>query len=247
MKFNKIKFIPNSEFTEKVELPPVNSSSLIPDWYKKTPRFINGDKPYNDFIQMHKDAHSSGNLRDIHMTLKNCQPFIDTFTSGYMIRLPASILVYKDELGNSIVKWSTEFDVIDSQDNRILGGFKAPDGYFPQFFRWQNMWIVETPSGYSSLFTHPFNRFDLPFITISAIIDTDKHPNSVIIPFFIKNDFEGVIEEGTPIAQVLPFKRDNWESSVEKTNNSSRYSSSLVKTALIRAYRKKFWTKKIYK
>ena len=246
MKFNKIKFIPNSEYTENVELPPVNSASLIPDWYKKTSRFINGDKPYNDFIQLHKDSHAIGN-KDIHMTLKNCQPFIDTLTSGYMIRLPAAILVYKDELGNSIIKWSTDFAVIDSQDNKILGGFKAPDGYFPQFFRWQNMWITQTPPGYSSLFTHPLNRFDLPFMTLSAVVDTDKHPNSVIIPFFIKDDFEGIIEEGTPIAQVLPFKRENWESSVEKTDNSYRYAVAKVKSGFVRTYRNKFWSKKIYK
>ena len=247
MKFNKIKFIPNSEYTEKVEPPPVNAATLIPDWYKKTPRFINGDIPYNDFIKLHKDAESTTGLKDVHMTLKNCQPFIDTLTSGYMIRLPATLLVYKDEAGNSIVKWSTDFNVIDSQDNRVLGGFSAPEGYFPQFFRWQNMWITETPSGYSSLFTHPFNRFDLPFITLSAIIDTDKHPNSVVIPFFIKNDFEGMIEEGTPIAQVLPFKRENWESSIEKTDHSHPYSLGKIKSSFVRTYRKKFWSKKIYK
>lgn len=246
MKFNKIKFIPNSEYTENVELPPVNSASLIPDWYKKTSRFINGDKPYNDFIQLHKDSHNTGG-KGIHMTMKNCQPFIDTLTSGYMVRLPAAILVYKDELGNSIIKWSTDFAVVDSQDNKILGGFKAPDGYFPQFFRWQNMWITQTPTGYSSLFTHPLNRFDLPFMTLSAVVDTDKHPNSVIIPFFIKDDFEGIIEEGTPIAQVLPFKRENWESSVEKTDNSHKYSTGRIKSGFVRTYRKKFWSKKIYK
>ena len=246
MKFNKVKFIPSSEFTEKVEIPPSNSASMVPDWYKKTPLYVNGDKEYNDFVKLHKDAHNSGSS-DIHATLKNCQPFIDAFTSGYMIKLPATILVHKDNNGNSIIRWSTKFDVVDSQDNKVLGKFKTPDGYFPQFFRWQNMWKVQTPKGYSSLITHPLNRFDLPFITLSAIIDTDMHPNPVIIPFFIRDDFEGMIEEGTPIAQVLPFKRENWESSVEKTDNSYMYSDSNLKTSFIKAYRKKFWSKKIYR
>lgn len=247
MKFNKIKFIPNSEYTENVELPPVNSASLIPDWYKKTAKFFSNGKEYNDIVKFYKETHNTRDSHGMHMTLKNCQPFIDTLTSGYMIRLPASILVYKDESGNPMIKWNVDFNVIDAQDNSVLGGFKAPDGYFPQFFRWQNMWITQTPPGHSSLFVHPLNRFDLPFMTLSAIVDTDKHPNPVIIPFFIKDDFEGIIEEGTPIAQVIPFKRDNWESSVEKTNESIKYSNGYIKTSFIRAYRKKFWTKKIYK
>jgi hypothetical protein len=247
MNFKKIKFIPTNELTEKVELPPSNAASMIPDWYKKTPLFVNGYKGYNDFIDLHKDAHREGTMNSVHMTLKNCQPFIDTFTAGYMIKLPATIMVYKDDYGNSIVRWSTDYEIVDSQDSLKLGNFKTPDGYNPQFFRWKNAWIVETPSGYSSLFTHPLNRFDLPFITLSAIVDTDKHPNSVIIPFFIKNDFEGMIEEGTPIAQVIPFKRDNWESSIEKSNNSAPYSESLMKTSFIKAYRKKFWSKKTYR
>jgi hypothetical protein len=247
MSYKKIKFIPASEYTSRVEPAPTNSASLLPDWYRKTPRFLNGEQGYNDFLKLHKDLYNNDSGADINLTLKNCQPFIDAFTSGYMLKLPAAIMVWKDPEGNPRIKWSTKVDVLDSQDNRVLGKFETPAGCHDQFFRWQNTWVVETPSGYSSLFTHPLNRFDLPFVTLSAVIDTDLHPNAVVVPFFIKKDFEGVIEEGTPIAQVIPFKRDNWDSSIEKTNNSGVFAEGIVKASFIQAYKKKFWTKKIYR
>jgi len=30
----------------------------------------------------------------------------------------------------------------------------------------------------------------------------------------MKNNFEGLIPKGTPVIQVIPFKRDNWKSNI---------------------------------
>ena len=246
MPYKKIKFIPTNPFTEKVEIPPVNSSLLVPEWYKKTsPYSVNG-VGHQDIIKAFKSSRDVYG-KDVHTTMKLCQPFVDTLTSGYMIRLPISVMVLKNTDGSSTFRWETSNNPVDAQESQSLGHFKAPDGYNEISFRWINMWKIQTPSGYSSLFTHPFNRFDLPFITLSAIVDTDTHPNSVILPFFVKNDFEGIIEEGTPIAQVFPFKRDGWESEILPSDNSSLFAKDVVKTTFVRTYKKKFWSKKIYK
>jgi hypothetical protein len=34
------------------------------------------------------------------------------------------------------------------------------------------------------------------------------------MPFFITKDFVGLIPKGTPFAQIVPFKRESWESEV---------------------------------
>jgi hypothetical protein len=48
---------------------------------------------------------------------------------------------------------------------------------------------------------------------LSGIVDsTILHEGS--IPFFIKKGFEGIIPAGTPILQIIPFKKDNWTSKV---------------------------------
>jgi hypothetical protein len=35
------------------------------------------------------------------------------------------------------------------------------------------------------------------------------------MPFFVVKGFTGVLPAGTPYAQMLPFKRENWESKVD--------------------------------
>jgi len=88
---------------------------------------------------------------------------------------------------------------------------------------------------------------DLPFQTLSGIVDCDVHPNSVFVPFFLKKDFEGIIPAGTPIMQLLPFKRESWESSKGPVNKMARFSSDLVKRYAMHNYRRLYWSKKSYK
>ena len=60
--------------------------------------------------------------------------------------------------------------------------------------------------------THPLNRNDLPWIVLSGVVDADVHPlRPGNMPLFIKENFEGIIPKGTPIFQLIPFKRENWE------------------------------------
>ena len=39
---------------------------------------------------------------------------------------------------------------------------------------------------------------------------TDKEVLNFHLPMWLKKDFIGIIKKGTPIAQIIPFKRDNW-------------------------------------
>jgi hypothetical protein len=70
------------------------------------------------------------------------------------------------------------------------------------------------------LYAQPFNRYELPFLTTSGIIDNDKVHLPGSLPFFIVEGFEGVIPAGTPYAQVVPFKRENWISDVLEENDA---------------------------
>lgn len=69
----------------------------------------------------------------------------------------------------------------------------------------------------------------------------------VQFPFFIKDGWAGIIEAGTPLAQLIPVKRDSWvskkvcleEDEVTKRNQNYRKN-------IIRSYKKLFWNKKTY-
>jgi hypothetical protein len=46
------------------------------------------------------------------------------------------------------------------------------------------------------------------------VVDTDTYTSPVNFPFTLNDPkFEGLIPAGTPIAQVIPFKREQWEMS----------------------------------
>jgi len=246
MKTKKIFFSPNDNNTLKVYNPPKQSSSFIPEWYKKIPKTANGD-PYSRI----SGTTSSGDFyNNSNHTVKMCTPILDTFTSGYMITFPADLLVKKNKIDNTITvefSWKASDTIITQLDNKdgVLDSFIIPNGYLPFLIKVTRFWNIETPIGYSSLITHPFNRYDLPFLTVSSILDTDQYGFGEVV-FFLKNDFEGVILEGTPIAQIFPYQRDNWVSNVKDFKEESMVPFYKGKKSFFYSYKNKFWTKKRY-
>jgi hypothetical protein len=62
------------------------------------------------------------------------------------------------------------------------------------------------------LFAHPANRADLPFTTLTGLVDCDTFFDSPINFPARWHDagFNGVLPKGTPVAQCLPVKRETW-------------------------------------
>ena len=201
---NKIIFYPKSNLVKEVIPPPVKTKA--PDWYKNLPIYqIRDDRPSDKLIVKDGSANNS---------IKACMPFLDTLTSGYTLNLWCDVQV-RIENGVTFVDWlnkSEELKPIDSAPNPQL---PVITGFTPYVFSWISHWGIKTPKGYSCLFTHPLNRSDLPFNTTSGIIDTDEWGIWGTQPFALLEGWEGVIPAGTPFAQVIPFKRDSWETKLE--------------------------------
>ena len=123
--------------------------------------------------------------------------------------------------------------------------------YYPIEFIINPPWSPELPSGWSMLYTQPMNRPELPFFVPSGIIDCDKFVTSsskTALPFYLKKSFSGTLPIGTPIVQMIPIKRDSWESSTE--NYEQKKQSQIVFNARKRfwgGYKKFAWDKKSYK
>ena len=67
------------------------------------------------------------------------------------------------------------------------------------------------------------------------------------LPVFFKNNFEGIIEKGTPIAQILPFKTENWLSQTDKEIlEKSQINDMFAATKIFGWYKKNIWKKKSY-
>jgi len=224
-----IKFIP---WVKNELLPPVKSS--LPEWWK------NGELTFFD---------QSGQKFN---GMKTCIPFMEVMTSGYVIVTPFDIFVKKGENDEIHISWLGPEDAgwqgfIGERQKELGSTIPRPAGHQPNGFIWSTQWSWKTPKGYSTLVTHPFNRYDLPFTTLSAIIDSDMFQGNGNIPFFIKKDFTGTIPAGTPYAQLMPFKREKWKSwSNNKVNRKIIDKQIKDLREPEGSYKKRFWVKKEY-
>jgi len=178
--------------------------------------------------------------------VKNCIPFLDAFLCGYMIETTQDFIVSKinDE---PIFNWRLDTEQILTIGRREENYVPAPEGFYQIPFVWKSVHSVKLPPGYSAIFTHPLNRTDLPFYSLSGIVDMDEGMNGGSYPFFIEKSFEGIIPSGTPILQVIPFKRESWKSEFDEDlkplQEKHRFLSSQV---MVGWYKNKLWKKKSF-
>jgi hypothetical protein len=192
VQFNKIN--PSAGLTGFLPAP---SQTSLPKWYKDLP-----SKLANHFARPGSSIPGT--------TVKACPPFLDSMISGYTI-FTESDLHISIEQGIPKVEWKTDFDLISTHGPHQIAKEQVPEGFSSQPFKFNNLYQIITPPGYSALFTHPQNRTDLPFFTISGIVETDVYKLAVNFPFLIRKNFTGIIPAGTPIVQVFPFKREAWK------------------------------------
>jgi len=224
--------------------PPTPAKLHVPIWYKNMPNTIDNQK---------KSGLSVDNNMATNTTVKNCSPFLDGLTSGYMYCAPADIEIRRIDNTNVTFKWRTNDPFITTHQEVQHPGLPSPvemtDSNNSNVIKWASPFTIITPKGYSCLFTHPFNRHDLPFRTFTGVVDTDSFEIPVQFPFQMIVEVKDIliIEKGTPVCQILPFKRENWSSKVEveESKEHNRRHFKYVST-IVRSYKKQHWSKKIY-
>jgi hypothetical protein len=236
----KIIFEPTSEEAELLFDMPSPASIHLPAWYRAMPVHLDDEEQTG----LAPDGVASSNL-----TLKGCMPFLDAITSGYMFTLPFDMEIRKNDRGQVGLRWATNIDFIGQHGTDQAPGLPVPMGASPSILKWRTGWRVITPPGYSCLYTHPLNHIDLPFITLSGVVDTDSYGLGVDFPFRLldtkKNLF--ILEKGTPICQVIPFKRDNWKSETKPLDlPTQRKNGFTLKSKIVRSYQMQFWNKKSF-
>lgn len=223
----KIKFATDHDFISI----PSPAKKHIPDWYKKTPNAID----------------ESAIKAQLLKTFKHCIPFLDVMSSGYIVELPVDVEVSGNNV--PIFTWRIgEIDVISSKTDGSHGLMEIPLGFDKKLYSFHHNLYIKTPPGYSVLITQPFNRTDLPFYALSGIVDCDIHPMFPgNYPVFLKSNFSGVIEKGTPMLQIIPFKRESWIAEKDESLLSSgRIIKKISKTVFEFWYKKNAWSKKYY-
>src|SRR5216684_2684345 len=183
---------------------PIPAVLGLPDWFKSMPQ-----KVFSAFLQEEQS------------TVKKCPPFIDAMTYGFLISLVADLKVEngafswdRDVPGGALSNYPRS--PIDFHDNhQVIGTPLFDEDQF--IIKFNNFWTIELPPGYSLLVTHPINRDDLPFTTLTGLVDADLYCEAFVhFPARWRDpEFNGTLAKGTPVAQCLPIKREIWTNRFE--------------------------------
>lgn len=192
---------------------PVPARGLLPDWLRAMPA----------------TAHSEIHGRDIR-TVKQCPPFIDAMSYGFMILLPCDVGV---DRGAFAWDWDVPPPATDNHPRAPLS-FHVP-AQFPgapfetggrAALKFNSFWTIELPEGWSLFATHPVNRLDLPFRLISGLVDADRfHDGGINFPaLWTDQEFRGTLPKGTPVAQCFAVPRVAYEIVTEPLDDAHRVS-----------------------
>jgi hypothetical protein len=228
-------------WVEKLDIsPPRPSKNYIPEWYKNLDPYVS--KKHKDVLSRLPKYLDGG----INMTAKMCVPILDSIMSGYIITMPCDIHFVDEELYGHRVIWEVDWPVVTTHSFKQTKGLNLfnLDSFEENAFKFELLWKIKPPKGYSLLYTHPFWNYNVPFFTSTAIVDSDNYNAKINLPFFIKKGFTGIIEKDTPIAQVIPIKREKWTSRQKPFVED--FFPNNIKLKLERSYKKRFWEKKEY-
>jgi len=226
-----------------IDLPhPQPAKKFVPSWYKKMSRYM-GDHPNRktDVISVNGELTKS-------LTIKACVPVLDYQTSGYILPLWQDILVENMPNGGTFFHWANNsFTLLgDHPVGQVKGSPLENETNGGTIYKFFNPWRIKTPPGYSCFFFSPFyHRGDIEILP--AIVDTDGM-KEVNFPFLFKGrERQTLIEQGTPIVQILPFKREEWTHIVREPRNHETAKERMhFWSRFSRQYRKSYHHKKTF-
>ena len=174
---------------------PRLARQALPNWLRAMP------------MTAHSDMHD-GPVR----TVKQCPPFIDAMRMGFVIPLPCDVHYADGAFG-----WEWKLPLPGTPNHprapisfhaaAQLEGAPFGEGNLIKFV---GFWTIELPPGWSLLATHPLNRDDLPFRTLTGLVDSDRfHQIGLLFPArWLDPERACTLSAGTPVAQCIPVPRD---------------------------------------
>lgn len=211
---------------------PFQSKKHVPAWFKALPGKL-------------KDGLEAS-------TIKRCNPFLDAMSLGWIIPLAADVEFSTNENATGVTyKWSFYKSMVENHTTQQISTEKSPNpiGAKPPM-KFMNHWVIRTPKDYSLLFVPPLNRPDPRFTCLSGMVDSDGYFEFVNFPFiFNEPNFQGIIEAGTPLVQVIPIKRSTLNLKTNIGQMTEKDHDALKLTRRKRAsheshYRDNIWSKK---
>ena len=218
--------------------PPISASKLVPDWYKTL----------NSYSSNKKEVLNDSSVPS---TIKKCMPVFDSMTAGYILFTPYDVFVTQNPSEKDPTKLQPFYHwkgdrFIEFHDISQAPNYPNNSGHTQAFPKFTNHWGIKTPKGYSTMIVQPLHR-DSVFTILPGLVDTDKYTAGINFPFILNDiNFSGLIPAGTPMAQVIPFKRDSWKINFGKEKDFKDIKNVLQKVSSVffDAYKDMFRQKK---
>jgi hypothetical protein len=205
---------------------PVAAIKAAPDYFKQ--------------IKPQSDNHPKSG------TVKRCVPFLDALSAGFVIPMWCDVYIFARN-GEISIDFPLNFAQPTTLGSHISVQIpkhplaNKPYGNMPM--KWINPWVIETESGVSCIFTPPLNHMETRFKLLDGVVDTDTYYNNINFPFlWTGGDGEFFIAKGTPLVQVIPFRREIHNLEVSATDTGKRNAvSATLGTKLKNGYRDELW------
>lgn len=192
------------------EALPRKSNKFIPEWWKETP-LVYGEKSIN--------KQDAGNV-------KACPSFPDYFSNGLVVPMWVdSIISYDEE--NATWRWVTahnSFSWSSHGNEQFLDyvPFEHMGSKVKFVFKALCPWKLITPPGYSILQLPMFYHYTQEFTVFPGVVDTDRSHFINAQVGFTSDKKEIFIERGTPLFQVIPFKREKYNIEVRSQTEEDK-------------------------
>lgn len=191
----KIKFVirPGFEGFDKVKNSlPKESKNITPQWYKDMPSSISKNKFVPDV-----------------KTAKMCPSFSDIYNEGFVIVAPCDFVLGYDSFTNEY-KWETsskKFN-LEIHGNDQLVNYANSD--VKMIFKIQLPYYAIVPKGYSFRQIPLFYEFNKDWQVAYGTYKADKVPEITLQIMYTSNKKEILIKQGTPLCQMIPYKREKF-------------------------------------
>jgi hypothetical protein len=210
---------------------PVPAKDGLPEWLRTMP----GEALV---------AELGGSIR----TLKHCPPLLDAMRAGFLMPLAADIRI---ERGAFSWDWDLPPTALGRTTRSPLSFHHAEQAegsplHDPErvFVKFNSFWTIALDPGWSLLAMHPANRNDLPFETLTGLVDADLYDGLIHFPArWLDPSFEGVLPRGTPVAQCIPVRREALKLAFAPLAGEAAERFALVKDAIAAepgVYRKRY-------
>lgn len=269
----KIKFMCKKNWVDA--LPhPVPAAKAMPEWFKKLGRDVPSKKELTQVGTIKRcmpvlDAVSQGFIiplwADLHIKIVETHELFNE--NGDVI----TQLNIEGDPADAIGKEAEGQVIASTKKTGLFIWAKFPEGYrdggvnthtweqvgelcdLKKFelgqvlLKLDNPWAIETPKGWAVQFKNPANNWSNDLHFLEGVVDTDEYISPVNFPFVWtgKEAGEWIIPRGTPIIQVIPFKREKIDLAVgEMDMDKFENNHAKMQVFFTDRYRRLFWHKR---